>query len=92
METEEKGLIRSKAIRDYCLWCSGDSKSEVRKCISTSCPLWRFRMGNEDVFASGKRQTRGEAIKARCLDCSAGIKKEIRNCPHTNCSLHKYRG
>ena len=91
MESEKKGIIRSKAIRDYCLWCCGDSKPEVRKCISTNCPLWRFRMGNEDVSAPGKRQKRGEAIRARCLDCSGWIKKEVRNCSHTNCPLHKYR-
>lgn len=34
-----------KAIRDWCLQCSGDSYENVRMCSSTSCPLYPFRQG-----------------------------------------------
>ena len=90
MELKEH-TTRRDAIRAYCIWCCGDSKPEVRKCVSQNCPLWRFRMGVEDVLAPGERMTRGKAIKARCLDCSGGIYKEVRNCSFANCPLHKFR-
>ena len=88
---EKEYAARREAVRAYCIWCCGDSKPEVRKCISKNCPLWRFRMGTEDISAPGKRLTRGKAIKARCLDCSGGSHKEVKNCPYANCPLHKYR-
>ena len=88
---EEMYKTRRDAIRAYCIWCCGDSKSEVRKCISNDCPLWRFRMGVEDVNAQGERMTRGKAIKAKCLDCSGWVSKEVKSCPFENCPLHKYR-
>jgi hypothetical protein len=38
-------LVGLKAIRAKCLACCEHSKSEVRKCVSTDCPLWPLRMG-----------------------------------------------
>ena len=35
----------NKAIRAKCLDCVAGSESEVRKCVSISCPLWPIRMG-----------------------------------------------
>ena len=34
-----------KAIRARCLDCCCDQPSEVRKCVSTDCASWPFRMG-----------------------------------------------
>ena len=34
-----------RAIRMKCLDCCVGMESEVRKCVSTDCPLWPFRMG-----------------------------------------------
>ena len=34
-----------KAIRAKCLDCCAGDQSEVRKCVSVSCPLWAMRMG-----------------------------------------------
>ena len=34
-----------KAIRAFCLECSGDQPSEVRKCPIIKCPLFPFRFG-----------------------------------------------
>lgn len=36
---------RAKAIREHCLWCSGDSLKERRECAAVDCSLWKFRMG-----------------------------------------------
>ena len=34
-----------RAIRTYCLQCSGDSPSEVRFCSIADCPLFGYRLG-----------------------------------------------
>lgn len=34
-----------KAIRAFCLECSGDSAAEVKSCPRTECPLYPFRLG-----------------------------------------------
>jgi hypothetical protein len=46
-EVLEAGIelrVPTKAIRAFCLSCA-QSESEVRKCVSTQCPLWAMRMG-----------------------------------------------
>ena len=45
---QTKRVNRSKAIRHYCLECSGFQPKEVRLCPSVSCPLWRYRTGKEE--------------------------------------------
>lgn len=40
-------ISRSKAIRMKCIDCCCGNMAEVRKCPTTHCPLWRFRMGRE---------------------------------------------
>lgn len=37
-----KRAIR-KAIRKYCLWCQGGNKKLVSKCLTTDCPLYKFK-------------------------------------------------
>lgn len=34
-----------KAIRAFCLECSGGSTAEVKSCPRTACPLFPFRFG-----------------------------------------------
>ena len=34
-----------KAIRAYCIDCSGGSAKEVRLCVIPDCPLYCYRMG-----------------------------------------------
>lgn len=34
-----------KAIRAFCLECSGDSPAEVKSCPVEKCPLYPFRLG-----------------------------------------------
>jgi hypothetical protein len=40
-------ITRSKAIRLKCLDCCCQQIAEVRACHITGCPLWRYRMGQE---------------------------------------------
>lgn len=42
----DKPLTPVKAIRKYCVECSGFSTKEVRECNRTKCELWPYRMGH----------------------------------------------
>ena len=44
----EERITRGKAIRLKCLDCCCRNSAEVRRCPATDCPLWRYRMGNEN--------------------------------------------
>ena len=35
-----------KLVREKCYDCSGESWTEVKKCVCTNCALWPVRMGN----------------------------------------------
>lgn len=37
-------MLAADAIRAKCVDCCAGDTSEVRKCVSISCPLWLFRM------------------------------------------------
>lgn len=45
----EERITRGKAIRLKCLDCCCGNNAEVRRCKAVSCPLWRYRMGREDL-------------------------------------------
>ena len=40
-----------KAIRAYCVECSGGNRAEVRLCQLPNCPLFRFRLGKNPARA-----------------------------------------
>ena len=46
MEKSIEQLKLLKAIHKYCLRCSCDSRNEVNLCLITDCPLYSYRMGN----------------------------------------------
>ena len=48
---------RAKAIRLKCIDCCGGNTAEVRKCLATHCPLWRFRMGKEIKYTCEENST-----------------------------------
>lgn len=41
-----KTISPLKAIRFYCIECSGDSPKEVKLCPISDCPFYQFRLGN----------------------------------------------
>lgn len=44
-----------KAIRSYCIDCSGNSVKEVRLCECVNCALWPFRFGINPYHGKGKK-------------------------------------
>jgi len=44
-------LTRGNAIRAFCYECNSYQQI-VRKCTAKDCPLWPFRLGNEDSKAN----------------------------------------
>lgn len=40
-----------KAIRDYCLGCCCNSRTDVRKCTAINCALFHYRMGRRPTKA-----------------------------------------
>ncbi len=40
-------VSRPKAIREYCIDCSGGSTGEATLCTVLSCPLWGWRFGSK---------------------------------------------
>ena len=47
VNTANKRLTRSQAIRAKCIDCCCGQVYEVKKCTVTHCPLWTYRMGKE---------------------------------------------
>lgn len=38
-------MTKSKAIKQFCIECSGDSLLTATLCCSFDCPLWTWRLG-----------------------------------------------
>lgn len=53
-----------KAMRAKCLDCCVGQPSEIRKCVSTDCALWPFRMGS---YPPGLRVAKGQASAKNAL-------------------------
>jgi hypothetical protein len=47
--SEKRRLTPVQAIRKKCLDCSCGSRSEVRECTLTHCPLYPYRMGRRPI-------------------------------------------
>ena len=67
---EEKRLTPIKAIRKYCLDCSGDSVNEVKICPCKDCFLYPYRLGKNPYIKKNlteeQRKQMGERLnKAR---------------------------
>lgn len=46
---EKKRLTRGQAIKQKCLNCSGFNRKEVKSCKFKECPLYKYRLGKEEV-------------------------------------------
>ena len=60
----EKILTPIKAIRSYCIECSGGAKAEVKFCTIEKCPLYPYRMG--------KRPKVDNSIEKNMIDEKSG--------------------
>ena len=64
-----KRVTRAKAIRLKCLDCCCGNNAEVRRCPSTKCPLYPYRMGREEKgMYEGDPETENEEAPANCED------------------------
>lgn len=54
-----------KAIREFCLECSGGSSSEVKHCTAPNCPLYAFRFGKNPYIKREMTEEQKEAAKIR---------------------------
>lgn len=58
----------AKAIRAYCLDCTGNQPSEVRNCTIKRCPLYPFRFGKNPFHSrSNKLLTENEEMSESAL-------------------------
>jgi hypothetical protein len=58
-----------KAIRQFCLECSGDSSAEVKCCTSRNCALYPFRLGKNPYRAKREMtDEQKEAAKVRLAE------------------------
>ena len=81
-------LNRRRAVRHFCLDCSGFSIKEVRECQLKNCPLHEFRMGAgyQDPLK------RSLAIREYCLKiCMMDQRYEVSICHIQDCPLWQYR-
>ena len=58
-----RGRPSVKLIRRFCLECMGGSQLLVRKCSSTNCAIFRFRMGKNPARAG-----QGDASRLRTFE------------------------
>ena len=81
-----KNLSRNKAIKEYCLNCSGFSRVGVRDCIMKECCLYPYRAGICD-----NSKDRSVAIRKYCLNCCCNQPGEVSKCISFDCPLWAYR-
>lgn len=86
-----------RALRARCIGCSAGNSSEVRKCVSVTCPAWPFRMGKNPFrtpMSDAERNRRAARLNSspqrNCADqtparaVGAELKrKACRNAEHT---------
>ena len=62
----QRGTTGLKAIKRYCLDCSGASRPEVRACGRFGCPLHPFRLGNNPnrKMSAEQREIAAARLKA----------------------------
>ena len=64
-EFHKNGGTVLKAIRRRCLCCSGGSKSDVRGCQHLTCPLHRYRLGQNPNRRGNAEQRRVRAARLK---------------------------
>lgn len=69
-----------KAIRAFCLECSGDSSAEVKNCTVYKCPLYPFRFG-KNPYRQRREMTEEEkqVLADRLREARKNIGSSVRN-------------
>lgn len=85
-----------KSIREHCLWCCFDSKTEVRLCPAKECAAHPYRFGRSPTEEEKKLYKKPvpevlKSIRNRCIDCAGYHPEEVEKCEHTDCQFWHYR-
>jgi len=91
-----------KAIRTYCLDCTGGNDAETRRCTArqagkgsidaSACHLWPWRMGTKaDKSRSNKVPVKSRAVRLECMNCMGGSSEAVKTCPSAKCALYPHR-
>lgn len=54
-----------KAIKAFCLQCSGDNAAEVKRCTAPTCPLFPYKTGHDTTRTSSMTEEQKEAARER---------------------------
>lgn len=49
-------------MNDFCLYCVGNNKQEVKKCKDRDCPFWYYRRANLDWQERELKEKKNEKI------------------------------
>ena len=81
-ESSKKGgnimVTPLKAIRSYCVQCSGDSASEAKSCSIADCPLFGYRLGKTGrtrILTAEQKQMLGKRL-AKARESKQGINRQ----------------
>ena len=82
IESSKKGenimVTPLKAIRSYCLQCSGNSASEVKSCFLADCPLFGYRLGKTGrtrILTAEQKQMLGKRL-AKARESKQGMNRQ----------------
>ncbi len=68
-----------KAIKAFCMECSGDSYTELKYCTSARCPLKPFRFGKNPFHTRSLTEEQREASRERMKAMKAEQAKTAQN-------------
>ena len=70
-----------KAIRAFCLECSGDSTAEVKCCPRSVCPLFPFRLG-KNPYRKRREMTEEEkeVLAVRLREARKNLANTVEKC------------
>jgi hypothetical protein len=74
-------MNRTKAIKEHCLDCAGESDKELVLCCLFDCPLWQYRTGHD--LRSKTYQTRMMKYKTLYAD-------ELERMRISGCDIKRY--
>ncbi|MFH1147466.1 MAG: hypothetical protein V1736_07140 [Pseudomonadota bacterium] len=76
-------MTSTRAVKRYCLSCTGGIREEVRNCTDRTCPFW--------IHRTGKPRVSVKTIRRFCLECTNSGEEYVRNCPSADCLCYPFR-
>lgn len=66
-----------KAIRAYCIECSGGNKNEVRLCNLKDCPLYPYRLGKNPNYVKRTMSEEQKKAMAKRLEAARKVREQM---------------